>query len=159
MTILPCLYAAMVLVSQGAWEESVLHRAMAAELDRSMDSLALEAARRPYYLEYRVRESHAVIVRAEFGALVEDRDPFPNAVQSMKSALVSPFLSLRRFTATVNLAYSDPLRPVCNSMSLVIRPAPIHLFMLFEFLLCFLFFFMLPDRESQPDKRYCAEYP
>jgi hypothetical protein len=38
-----------------------------------MDSLALAKAERPYYLEYRVREGETIVVRAELGALVEDR--------------------------------------------------------------------------------------
>ncbi len=73
MTAVLGLAAAAILASVTSWDEAILHRAMSDELSRSMDSLALPNARRPYYLEYRVRESHVVVLRAEFGALVEDR--------------------------------------------------------------------------------------
>ncbi len=70
--ILPVL--AVLLASQTSWDSSVLHRAMSDELTRSMDSLALAATEQPYYLEYRVRDWHSFVVRAEFGAVVDDQE-------------------------------------------------------------------------------------
>ncbi len=72
MTTLLPLVATFLLAAN--WNQTVLHRAMSDELARNMDSLALAAAERPYYLEYRVREWDRVVVRGEFGALVENRE-------------------------------------------------------------------------------------
>jgi TldD protein len=70
--LLPVL--AVLVVSGTSWDASVLHRAMSDELTRSMDSLALAGTEQPYYLEYRVRDWHSVVVRAEFGAVVDDQE-------------------------------------------------------------------------------------
>jgi TldD protein len=73
--MIPLLSALAILAAPGApWDASVLHRAMSDELTRNMDSLALAGTEQPYYLEYRVRDWHSVVVRAEFGAVVNDQE-------------------------------------------------------------------------------------
>ncbi|MFN8686652.1 MAG: metallopeptidase TldD-related protein [Acidobacteriota bacterium] len=90
--------AALPALTQAALPEDILVRAMRDEIRRSMKKLQLENLEKPYFLAYRIVETHSVQSAASFGAL-ESSSETKRRLLSTECRVGSPQLDNTNFYA------------------------------------------------------------